>query len=203
MIMTAEEILTALIGVGPTAPRWVREAALLIDPPNYRPGQAVHFYKTTGVNFFPEVTIRLPVDGVTRRGKPKLQRRRLDLVGLVQSHYKSFDPFIVGVEIKVAEHDLVGDMKMEQYLEHCHLFYLAVPTELLDAAMQKIKDTPALAGCGLLAVDQAKTVGMVRKPTLYRPAGRCLAEIYAELLLRPFKLVKKDCKNFLEFERRF
>lgn len=173
------------------APQWIERAAVLMVPPS--PLQGGRSYETTAVNFFPETTVRLPAEGLTRRGKPRLQRRRLDLVALVQPHYKCFEPFVVGVEVKVSKSDLFGDDKIADYLPYCHLFYLAVPSGLEEDARVKLAIDTAHANTGLLVVTDstAANCGDVRiaqqaKPR--QPSDRHLRELYAELLIRPFKV---------------
>jgi hypothetical protein len=201
---TSADIVAALIGEGPRVPAWVELAAIMMKPPKF--GSLP--YETTAVNFYPEVTTRqevrsaLPAEGLTRRGKPRLQRRRLDLVALVQPHYKEWEPFVIGVEVKVSASDLAGDAKMSAYLDYCHIFYLAVPSALYGVAHKKIKQTPALTGCGLLTIrEDNSVVDLGLTPTERRPTTRALMELYAELLLRPFKLARGDCKKFIQNER--
>ncbi len=196
--MTADDIIIALTASGPVPP-WVQYAALLMRSNDYNQP-----YETTAVNFFPEVTVRLETDQRTRRGKPKPQRRRLDLVALVQPHYREWRPFVIGVEIKVSEHDLAGDYKLYDYLHYCHLFYLAVPHYLYVAALAKIEAHPGIENAGLLLVDPHPEPGAIvnaRTPAPIIPAPADLAGLYAELLIRPFKLAQKNCKNFYQFER--
>jgi hypothetical protein len=199
---TSTDIVAALIGQGPRVPSWVELAAIMMKPPKF--GSLP--YETTAVNFYPEVTTRQPTDETTRRGKQRLKRRRLDLVAVVQPHYKTWEPFVIGVEVKVSASDLVGDAKMSAYLDYCHIFYLAVPSGLVEAALQKIERTPALTGCGLLVprfdgFGKPNLIELGKTPTERRPTTRALMELYAELLIRPFKLARGDCKKFIQNER--
>jgi hypothetical protein len=194
--MTANDILTALTS-GDPCPSWICRAALVVDPPTVFAGQVAHFYETTAVNFFPETTVRIPEDGVTRRGKPRFQRRRLDLVALVQPHYKCFEPFAIGVEIKVTRSDLMGDEKLIAYSPYVHLFYLAVPVALKDDAIYKLAIHQQVTA-GLLLVD-GRSIIIERQAQLLPPTDTHLKELYAELLLRPFKLAKKERKLFIQF----
>lgn len=191
--MVASDIVATLIGEGNRCPAWVELAAMMVTPPRVNSGP----YETTAVNFYPEVTIREPSEGLTRRGKPRLQRRRMDLVAVVQPHYKEWQPFVIGVEVKVSAHDLAGDAKISAYLDYCHIFYLAVPVHLAELARAKIT-TPALTGCGLLAIRDSGVIELGQTPTQRHPTTRALAELYAELLIRPFKLAGKDCKVFVQ-----
>lgn len=195
--LTAPDIITALISQGSRVPAWVELAAMMMKPPKFG---NMGPYETTAVNFYPEVTTRQEAEGLTRRGKQRLQRRRLDLVALVQPHYKEWQPFVIGVEVKVSAHDLASDAKMSAYLDYCHIFYLAVPTHLAELARAKV-EIPALTGCGVLAVQNDGLVDLAKTPLERWPTTNCLMELYAELLIRPFKLAGKDCKKFIQNER--
>lgn len=189
--MTAPEILTALT-TGDPCPDWICRAAAYIDPPKFG-----GLYETTAVNFFPETTVRIPAEGVTRRGQPRLQRRRFDLVALVQPHYKCFEPFAIGVEIKAGRSDLLNDQKLNTYSPYVHLFYLAVPATLKDDAIYKLAVDQQVTA-GLLLVNNGG-VAVERQATVLPPTDTHLKELYAELLLRPFKLAKKERKLFIQF----
>jgi hypothetical protein len=195
--LSADQVRAALTAYPAVQPcqAWCRQAALIAHP---RPEKWQHngFYDTTRTSFYHEVTVRLPEDGLTRRGKPRFQRRRLDLVALILPHYKTWRPVLAGVEIKVGESDLMNDTKLTDYLAYVDLFYLAVPGQLINAALGKIEGSPALATAGLLEVGPQDTgpgyVQQVRCPTLTRPELPQLAEIYAELLIKPLKEREDD-----------
>jgi hypothetical protein len=212
---TASQILATLItSNGDSCPLWIAQAAAYINLPAYGSG----IYETTAVNFFPEVTVRLPMEGTTRRGKPRLQRRRIDLAALVQAHYRNFEPIAIGVEIKVSAADLLADNKLIDYLPYVHLFYLAVPPALEDDALNKLADIPwspvpeaaNFGPIGLLIVGD-NHVTIRHHPDLVKlekraqsdsahPTDAHLKELYAELLLRPFKRAKKTRRTFNQFQ---
>jgi hypothetical protein len=130
---------------------WVNEVVLQEYPNDYAPNQP---YKTTNAKFFTEVTVRIPTENLTRRGKPKPQRRRMDLVAVVLPHIKVWQPLLIGVEVKVSKSDLMGDDKIADYLDYCHLFYVAVPVDLVNEAKAKIAK---LNGVGLLVNNGGKS----------------------------------------------
>lgn len=204
--LTADRIRSILGGSHPEhAPNWISRLALRACPPNIPPGQVARFYETTAVNWFPEVTVRIPTEFLTRRRLPKPQRRRIDLVALVQPHYKSWLPFTVGVEIKVSIHDLAADDKLYDYLPYCDYFYLAVGDQpgLWQAARDRICADGRLSTVGLLTVAHSGSVEELIKPGRNFPLPATLNDLYAELLIRPFRNAKRECQNFLEFERKF
>lgn len=185
--MTANDIILALQGHTPLSrcPVWVQRAALL-----YRPNKFNRTYDTTAARFYTEVTVRPPATKIARRsGQPyqTLKRRRLDLVALVQPNYRAYQPLVIGVEIKVAEHDLRADQKIAEYLPYVHMFYLAVPASLQNAARQKLNEIASVAGIGLLVVGIDLTVDELQPAQLTQPSNRHLQEIYAELLIKPFR----------------
>lgn len=189
--MTADDVLKALTSGG-SVPTWCKRAALITNPGNF--GE----FATTATNFFPEVTVRIPREGQTRRGKPRFQRRRMDLVALIQPHFKQWTPVVAGVEIKVDLYDLRNDDKMGQYMDYCHLFYLAVPKSLRDEAWGILEGNMGLALAGLLVIDGEQVIDE-KKPKILLPSDKNIKEVYAELLIRPFKLGKKELKNFYQF----
>ncbi len=179
--MTADQIIKTLT-LRPN-PAWIQQAALIVYPSKYG---AV--YKTTAANFFTEVTVRIEAQKKakrTGRAYSGLQRRRIDLVALVQAHYKKYSPLTIGVEIKVSKSDLLNDHKIEAYLPFCDLFYLATPVELKEDALVKL-DNEALVEVGLMLVSNDNVI-VQRKPGLMHPGDTHLKEIYAELLIKPLK----------------
>ncbi len=187
--MTASEIINALKQKQPglNCPQWVRESAYI-----FRRNKYGKLYETTRAAFYTEVTVRVPAVKTAKRSGlsyQTLQRRRLDLVALVLPNYRAYEPLVVGVEIKVAEHDLLNDHKMTDYLNYAHLFYLAVPKGLLDVAQYKLDNTLALANAGVLTVDDAGLVTVKQAPALkpMPPKDAHLREIFAEMLIKPFK----------------
>lgn len=195
--MTAQDIINRLThSQDQAAPGWIRQLALEVRPSKRHP---TRYYDTTRVNFFPEVTVRIATDELTRRGHPKPQRRRIDLLAIVQANYKAWQPFTIGVEIKVDPYDLARDTKIEQYFEFCHYFFLAVPLDLTDAAQQRIKEDKP--GCGLLVVEPDTNLLFIKNPPLKRrPTNASLAALYAELLIRPFRLAGKEQTIFFNYQ---
>lgn len=159
---------------------WVHEIVLREYPNDYAPHEP---YKTTNAKFVTEVTVRLPTEELTRRGKPKPQRRRMDLVAVVLPHIKVWQPLLIGVEVKVSKSDLMGDNKIADYLDYCHLFYLAVPSDLVAEAKAKIAN---LHGVGLL-VNNGGKVSIVHHATRRELTAENQRDLQAELLLKPLR----------------
>jgi len=191
--ITANNIITALSPAltKPViqCPFWVKQAATLAYPPNPKYGRTQH--KTTAATFHPELCIRIPNRKTNRFGKPKPQNRYVDLLALVQAHYKITDPLIIGVEIKVAKSDLMNDKKIKDYLPYCHLFYLAVPHWMETLAYQKLKQDK-LTTVGLLLIDTAQNVTVAKLPTLTTVTMVHQKEVCTELLFRPIKRLRDN-----------
>ena len=82
--------------------------------------------------------------GVTRHS------RRMDILVLeTLSTSDKNDIALHGIEIKVSEHDLLGDKKMAEYRYFCDYFWLAVPESLIECAVSIIPD-----GWGVIAVSE-------------------------------------------------
>lgn len=185
--MTATDIITALSN----DPYWWKEAALLIYP--RKRGKNGH-YETTQSRVYTEVTVRVAtVKTAKRTGRQYdgLQRRRIDLVAVIQANKYKWQPIIAGVEVKVAEHDLMNDNKMADYLPYCDLFYIAVPPCLIDLAHEKALQVNSRIG--VMLIDPTKKcypfqqVHVERIPIPMGPDDTHLKEIYAELLIKPFR----------------
>ena len=159
---------------------WVSQIVLREYPNDYAPNEP---YKTTNAKFVSEVTVRLPTEELTRRGKPKPQRRRMDLVAVVLPHIKIWQPLLIGVEVKVSKSDLMGDNKISDYLNYCHLFYLAVPVDLVDLAKAKVAN---LNGVGILA-DSGGKVNIILHATRRDLSAENQRDIQSELLLKPLR----------------
>ena len=100
--MDAADIITALTRQTPrtlSTPAWVRQAALIAYPSKW--GQT---YETTQARYYTEVTVRIPAQKRAKRSGrlyDTLQRRRIDLVALIQANKFKYEPIVVGVEVKV------------------------------------------------------------------------------------------------------
>lgn len=197
--MTANDIITALtVPLAPsgwTVPGWVARAATVVHPRRRNSRlytSSMGYYQTTRVKFFTEVTVRVNTIKTARRSGKQyrgLQRRRIDLVALIQANKFNYKPIIAGVEIKVNEYDLANDDKMTDYLPYCNLFYLACPAELQEAAiMKRLVIGSENVGLLLAFPDHVEHV----HPEPNTPSDTHLKEIYAELLVRPFRLAGKE-----------
>ena len=173
----ATYIYTALTTGCP--PQWIQQTALHV-----RPNKHGSPYDTTQAAFYPEVTIRIPTGQTTRRGYPKPQRRRLDLVALVRLNYRAWQPVIIGIEIKASQYDLLSDAKLPQYLPYCDLFFLAAPAELHTPAKERI--AADLPGCGLVLIYADHIARIVQLPALVPPDHTRRAELLGELLMHQF-----------------
>lgn len=92
---------------------------------------------------FNELTVRYETGERTRLGLKKFDHYRFDSVFFVEPGYRALDQrqcYTIGIELKQSKADLMGDKKMEQYLGWTDLFYIGVPADLTEEAMQKAID---------------------------------------------------------------
>lgn len=89
---------------------------------------------------FEELTIRYETDELNRFGGSKPEHYRFDAVLFVQPGRDSLNQkqcFSVGIEIKGFESDLKQDEKISKYLGWTDFFFIGVPEELIQAAIEK------------------------------------------------------------------
>lgn len=101
---------------------------------------------------FKEVTVRIATEETTRFGKPKPQRRRFDAVMTIKQHYAAYGDELMtaGIEIRVSKSDLVNDSKFLEYLGWTEFFFFAVPSKLVEVALEKSE------GC-----EQSNLIGVI------------------------------------------
>jgi len=176
---TAEQMKTVLSRGKP--PSWVHALVLQRYPSPY--GKR----KSTQASFFREVTVRIPTDETTRWGKPKPQRRRIDLVTVIFPHIKQWVPLICGIEIKVTHYDLMNDTKIGDYLGFCDLFFLAVPKVLGDKALKKVKAVDNRVGVLVVSNQGINRVTINRYPNDLEPSLANKIKLRDELLVKPLR----------------
>ena len=89
---------------------------------------------------FHELTVRYDTGERTRLGLKKFDHYRFDSVFFVEPGYRALDQrqcYTIGIELKQSKADLMGDMKMAYYLGWTDLFYIGVPADLAEEAVQK------------------------------------------------------------------
>lgn len=75
---------------------------------------------------------------------------------------KAYNVHIHAVEIKVSQHDLLSDHKMQEYTDYADFFWIAVPEELkADAESIMLNDW------GLLTIDDKKELHVIQKAKLH------------------------------------
>jgi hypothetical protein len=95
--------------------------------------------------------------------------RRADLMGLDAKGR------VIIVEIKVSRADLLGDGKWQDYLEHCDLFYWALPPELDRACLAQEAFRPDC--CGVIVGDACDAEILRPSPLLPLAPARRKAEV--------------------------
>jgi hypothetical protein len=78
------------------------------------------------------------------------------------------------VEIKVSKADLLGDQKWTDYLDHCDLFYWAVPAGFRLDHFES--DALLPARCGLIVADRYDAAVVREAPLFKLPGARRKAE---------------------------
>ena len=92
---------------------------------------------------FNELTVRYETGEKTRIGLNKYDHYRFDSVFFVEPGYRALDQrqcYTIGIELKESKADLLGDKKMEKYLGWTDLFFIGVPADLTEEALEKAKD---------------------------------------------------------------
>lgn len=137
-------------------------------------------------SIFKEVTVRIKTENKTKYGRPKPQRRRLDSVLLVKPHYKAYgnEIFTLGIEIKVSKSDLLSDEKFIEYLGYTDFLLFAVPENLVEYAVQKLKDFPTI---GIISVGEKPVVS--KYPDRQKVSPDHKSEVLQELLLKQLQEV--------------
>lgn len=95
--------------------------------------------------------------------------RRADLMGLDAKGR------VIIVEIKVSRADLLGDAKWQDYLDHCDLFYWALPPELDRACLADDAFRPD--ACGVIVGDGYDAEILRPSPLLPLAAARRKVEV--------------------------
>ncbi|SFC33444.1 hypothetical protein SAMN05421780_104296 [Flexibacter flexilis DSM 6793] len=139
-------------------------------------------------SLYKEVTVRIDTDEITRFGKPKPQRRRFDAIALVKPHYKAYgdELFTIGIEIKVSKSDLTSDIKYTDYIGYANYNFFAVPTALVSAAREKLKNTKEF---GIINIDFNEIVKM---PEFQNVAVSNSEALFREII---FNKIIKSCTH--------
>lgn len=89
---------------------------------------------------FEELTVRYETGEKTKRGLDKQDHYRFDAVLFILPGYRALNQkqcFTVGIELKNTKADLMGDHKMVKYLGWTDLFFIGVPADITEDAIEK------------------------------------------------------------------
>lgn len=89
---------------------------------------------------FEELTVRYETGEKTKRGLDKQDHYRFDAVLFILPGYRALNQkqcFTVGIELKNTKADLKGDHKMVKYLGWTDLFFIGVPADITEDAIEK------------------------------------------------------------------
>ncbi|MDY6991055.1 MAG: MmcB family DNA repair protein [Pseudomonadota bacterium] len=109
--------------------------------------------------------------------------RRIDAVILAMYQ---FEIKIIGIEIKVNSHDLESDKKMMEYLSYCDYFFVAIPSTLIQVALNVLPKDMGI----VVILDEFSEEGFYYKAILQRkskklnPPDTCIKEIQSQLLMK-------------------
>ena len=146
-------------------------------------------YKSTLKSFFREIVIREENGKTTRKGKEAFDRYRIDFLTVCQPKNTVFRPLVVGIEIKIDEHDMRTNYeKIETYRQYCDYFFLATSGGLLEAAKEvqagsKIEGI-GLIKCGLLVDDKSEIVTLANP---YKVPDSNAMKMAHELLIKEMR----------------
>jgi len=107
---------------------------------------------------FEEVTIREYTGRKNRWGEDDPDHYRFDCVFFVEPGWKALNQrqvYTVGVELKNSKADLMADDKMNHYIGYTNFFFLGVPSELVNDAVNRAYENPD-GQIGVFSVDDGK-----------------------------------------------
>lgn len=159
---------------------------------NVYPSSSGKPYKTTLSSFFREVVIREENGKSTRKGKEAFDRYRVDFVAVCQPKNTVFRPWVIGIEIKLDEHDLRANYrKVKTYREYFDYFFLAVPDGLVNVAKGAQKENADIKGIGLISCglmnDGVKDSRIIYTPPQYEVSEMNARKMAHELLVKQMR----------------
>lgn len=159
---------------------------------NVYPSSSGKPYKTTLSSFFREVVIREENGKNTRKSKEAFDRYRVDFVAVCQPKNTVFRPWVIGIEIKLDEHDLRANYrKVKTYREYFDYFFLAVPDGLVNVAKGAQKENADIKGIGLISCglmnDGVKDSRIIYTPPQYEVSEINARKMAHELLVKQMR----------------
>ena len=165
-------------------------------------------YKT----FF-EVTVREDTGEKTRKHLDKKDHFRLDAVIFVEPGNASLNQgscYTVGLELKNSKGDLLNDRKMEHYIGYTDFFFIGVPQNLTDEALERAGDNLHI---GVVDIENGVIIKMpkhIDAPIVNRYAlieqimfAKIIRGVPEDDLVNNINVEnKEDLKNFLSEEER-
>ncbi len=121
-----------------------------------------HNYKDLGICYWclKEFTVRFDRGIVCPDGKFMRTRRVFDAILMVEPSINSLSQrwtFKVGIEVKSNLKDLLADNKMQYYLGWTDFFFIGVPDNLIDSAIEKASGDIRI---GVVSLNSGKVIKM-------------------------------------------
>ena len=138
---------------------------------------------------FEEVSIREDAIATTKLGLDYRPHYRFDCVFFIEPGYRALNQrqvYTVGVELKNSKQDLMGDDKMEHYLGYTDFFFIGVPSELVNDAIERAYGNDSI---GVFSVDD----GIIHflpermKPTIDKQRDLLEQIMYSKMFDADFK----------------
>lgn len=147
--------------------------------------------KYINYRMFEEVTIREEATKSTRLNLDNRPHYRFDCIFYVEPGYRSLNQrqvYTVGVELKNSKADLMADDKMDHYIGYTDFFFIGVPSELVNDAIQRAREN-ADEQIGVFSVDDGKIHLMPRRirPTVEHERDLLQQIMYSQMFTKDFK----------------
>ena len=128
---------------------------------------------------FTEVTIRKGTGEQTRLGLDKTKHYRFDAIFFIQPGLRALNQhqcYTVGVELKNSKSDLMGDKKIEEYIGYTDFFFIGVPENLIEEALERAD------GNSKIGVYDIESGLIIKLPKRIDVSPQYRAEIYEQVL---------------------
>ena len=146
-------------------------------------------YDFINYRMFEEVTVREYTGRLTKYNEPDPDHYRFDCIIFVEPNRAALNKkqvYTVGIELKNSKADLMADDKMEHYIGYTDFFFIGVPAELVEDAINRACDNEFI---GVFCVDDGKIYLMPHqiKPTVENQKNLLEQIMYSRMFGEDFK----------------